>query len=98
MNETKTPLQLLTETLAAMTERAMKAEAERDEANTKRLEWYKSWERKDHEHKQTQAALASEIREHEKTKAELEEMSNALNALLNEYELTEEAPNSSPTP
>lgn len=98
MNENKTPLQVLTDTLAAMTERAMNAEKERDKLKARSLDWYKSWERVDKAHKETQAALAEEIREHQKTKAELDDMSNALNVLLNEYEHAEDASNSSPTP
>lgn len=69
----KTPIELLTDALAAMTERAIRAEKERDDLKTRNLEWYKRWEAKDREHKETQGMLAAEIKEHQATKAKLDE-------------------------
>lgn len=87
MNENaKTPIEELAAALASMTERAMKAEQERDEANAKKLDWFKSWERVDKEHKETQAALAAEIREHQKTMAALEETQRTAQALAETLE------------
>lgn len=83
-NNTRTPIELLTDMLAAMTERAVAAEKERDEVKARSLDWYKSWERVDKAHKETQAALAEEIREHQKTKAELEEAIHAVDVLNDE--------------
>lgn len=81
---TRNPIELLTDMLATMTERAMKAEQERDEARKRQLDWYKNWEQKDKEHKETQAALAAEIKAHEKTKADLEEALHVVNVLNDE--------------
>lgn len=90
-NHEKTPIELLTDALAAMTERAIRAEKERDDTKTRNLEWYKRWETKDREHKETQAALAAEIREHQTTKAELGEAMDAVNKLSAELEALRKA-------
>lgn len=81
---TRNPIELLTDLLATMTERATVAEKERDEAKARSLDWYKSWERADKESKETQAALAAEIREHQATKAKLEEAIHAVDVLNDE--------------
>lgn len=91
----KTPIELLTDMLAAMTERAMKAEAERDAAKSSSDEWFKHYQRKDKEHKELQEILAAEIRGHEKTRAELDEAVHACRVLNDELEnarKTEPAP------
>lgn len=83
-NHEKTPIEFLTDLLATMTLRATVAENERDEVKARSLDWYKSWERADKESKEAQAALAAEIREHQKTKAELEEAVHAVDVLNDE--------------
>ena len=72
-DNTKSPLQMLTDMWAEMTERAIKAEQERDEARKRQLDWYRNWEAKDKECKEAQRMLADEIRAHQKTTAELGE-------------------------
>lgn len=87
MNEnTKTPIEELAATLARMTERAMTAEKERDEVKARSLDWYKSWERADKAHKEAQAALAAEIREHQATTAKLDEAAQIVKVLTDELE------------
>lgn len=81
---TRSPIELLTDLLATMTERATVAEKERDEAKARSLDWYKSWERADKESKEAQAALAAEIRAHEKTKSDLEEAAHTIDVLNDE--------------
>lgn len=91
----KTPIELLTDMLATMTVRAMKAEQERDAANARSLEWYRKFEQKDKGHKELQETLAAEIRGHEKTRAELDEAVHACRVLNDELEnarKTEPAP------
>lgn len=90
-NNEKKPIELVTDLLATMTERATVAEKERDEVKARSLDWYKSWERVDKAHKETQAALAAEIREHQATKAELDEAMDAVNKLSAEIERLIEA-------
>ena len=83
-NETKKPIELLTDMLATMTERAMAAEKERDDANARSLEWYRNFEKKEKDFKEMQEILSAEIREHQKTKAELEEALHAVDVLNDE--------------
>lgn len=83
-NNEKTPIELVTDLLAAMTLRATVAENERDEVKARSLDWYKSWERADKESKEAQAALAAEIRAHEKTKSDLEEAAHTIDVLNDE--------------
>ena len=90
-NHEKTPIELLTDALAAMTERAIRAEKERDDVKTRNLEWYKRWETKDRQHKETQSSLAAEIREHQATQAELDEAMDAVNKLSAELEALHKA-------
>ena len=62
MNEnTKSPVQLMADLLGEMTQRALDAERERDEA------------RKDAELKEAQAKLSAEIEEHQRTRDKLRE-------------------------
>lgn len=79
--DANTPIKVLTDALATMTVRATFAERERDEASARSLEWYKKWEERDKEAKEVSIALADEIREHKKTKEELEEAYRAVNVL-----------------
>lgn len=82
----KTPIEILSDALASMTERALEAERERDSAKKRADEWYQSWKRKDEEAKELQTMLSAEIKGHGKTKAELEEAVRAVNVLNDELE------------
>lgn len=74
MNEAeKTPVQLMAELLAAMTERTLTAERQRDEAQKSSDDWYQNWQRKDAELKEAQSKLSAEIEEHQRTRAALRE-------------------------
>lgn len=87
MNEnTKTPIELLTDMLAAMTARAIEAEHQRDQAKERADEWYKHYLRKDADHKETQGLLDAEIKAHQKTTADLEEAFRIVGVLNDELE------------
>ena len=74
MNEnTKSPVQLIADLLGEMTQRALDAEMERDEASRSSDEWYQNWQRKDAELKEAQAKLSAEIEEHQRTRDRLRE-------------------------
>ena len=77
MNEENrpSPIQSLTDLLAEMTTRAVEAERQRDEAQKRSDEWYAYYQRKDGELKETEAKLAAEIEEHQKTRQQLREIS-----------------------
>lgn len=83
-NNTRKPIELLTDMLATMTERAMKAEKERDEANARSLEWYRKWEQREKDYKEMQGILSAEIEEHQRTKSNLEEAVHAVDVLNDE--------------
>ena len=78
--------QCLGKAFAEMTERAIEAERKMKEAQKRADDWYKSWQRKEEDYKELQTALSVEIREHQKTKAELEEAVRVVNVLDNELE------------
>lgn len=74
MNEnTKSPVQLMADLLGEMTQRALDAERERDEARQSSDEWYQNWQRKDAELKEAQTKLSAEIEEHQRTRDRLRE-------------------------
>lgn len=74
MNENeKSPVQLMAGLLGEMTQRALDAERERDEARQSSDEWYQNWQRKDAELKEAQAKLSAEIEEHQRTRDRLRE-------------------------
>lgn len=74
MNEnTKSPVQLIADLLGEMTQRALDAERERDEASRSSDEWYQNWQRKDAELKEAQTKLSAEIEEHQRTRDRLRE-------------------------
>lgn len=74
MNEnTKSPVQLMADLLGEMTQRALDAERERDEARQSSDEWYQNWQHKDAELKEAQAKLSAEIEEHQRTRDRLRE-------------------------
>lgn len=74
MNENmKSPVQLMADLLGEMTQRALDAERERDEASRSSDEWYQNWQHKDAELKEAQAKLSAEIEEHQRTRDRLRE-------------------------
>lgn len=75
-NETKNPIELVTELLAVMTARAVEAERQRDEARKTSDDWYTNWQRKDAELKEAEAKLHTEIGEHQETRRQLREALN----------------------
>lgn len=85
-NTLDTLFQCLGKAFAEMMERALEAERKLKEAQKRADDWYKSWQRKEEDYKELQTALSVEIREHQKTKAELEEAVHAVNVLDNELE------------
>lgn len=75
MNEEreKTPIELMADLLATVTARAVEAERQRDEARKSSDEWYRNWQHKDEQLKETEAKLAAEIEEHQSTRQALRE-------------------------
>lgn len=67
----KNPIEILTETLAVMTERAVEAERQRDEAINSSNEWFAFYPKKDEE-------LGREMEAHAATKRKLEQLSDRL--------------------
>ena len=67
-----TPIELMAQLLAEMTERAMNAERERDAERENSNEWYRSYKTKSEELTKTKAELEATKAELEATKAELE--------------------------
>lgn len=68
---TKNPIEILTETLATMTARAVEAERQRDEAIASSNEWFALYQKKD-------AELGREKEAHAATKKEYQELLNEL--------------------
>lgn len=68
---TKNPIEILTETLATMTARAVEAERERDAAIASSNDWYSMYQRKDEE-------LGKEKEAHAATKKELQDLLDQL--------------------
>ena len=69
--QTKTPLQIMADALAEMTERAMEAERQRDAAKEDASNWYDRYVYTNAKLKETEAALQYEEAEHKKTRAAL---------------------------
>lgn len=67
----KNPIEILTETLAVMTERAVEAERQRDEAINSSNEWFALYQKKD-------AELGREKEAHAETKREYQELLDQL--------------------
>ena len=59
----RTPIEMLTDMLAAMTERARIAEKQRDEARERANDWYSLHNHKDGELKRTKAELEQALEE-----------------------------------
>ena len=81
-NKPKTPLQVMADTLAEMTERAMEAERQRDAAKEDANNWYNLYAQKDAKHKEAEAKLAAEIEAHKCTQ-------RSVRALIEKYEKKE---------
>lgn len=75
MNEerTKSPIDLMADMLATMATRATEAEHQLEEVKKSSDEWYRNWQRKDEQLKETEAKLAAEIEEHQSTRQALRE-------------------------
>ncbi len=73
MNETKSVISTLTDTLAEVSARAMAAENELKQLKDSESSWYEHWQRKDAEAKDLSAKLSAEIEEHQNTRAALRE-------------------------
>lgn len=72
--KTKSPVELLTDYLAAMTMRVIEAEKERDEANARADEWHRYWQARMAENKTMEARIA-----------ELEAINAELKAAIDNY-------------
>lgn len=70
-NQTKSPIHLMAEALAEMTERACEAERQRDATKEDASNWYELFQCKAAQCKETEAKLETEILEHQKTRAAL---------------------------
>lgn len=88
MDEKSTPVALLCAMLAEMTERAVEAERERDEALRSKDEWIRICSVKDDGLREVHQKLAEEIELHEKTRASLNEMDKALNEEMDAHKNT----------
>lgn len=81
--KTKTPLQIMADALAEMTERAMEAERQRDAAKEDANNWYSLYQRRDAQLTETIAKLDAEIEAHRCTQ-------RSVQALIDKYEKTED--------
>lgn len=74
MDENKNhPIRQLTNHLSDLIIRLLDTERERDEARKSSNDWYQSWQHKDTQLKETEAKLAAEIEEHQRTREALRE-------------------------
>lgn len=69
----KTPIELVADLLATMTERAAEAERQAAEARKSSDDWYQHWQTKDKQLKEAEEKLAAEIKEHQSTRQALRE-------------------------
>lgn len=76
-----TPIELMAQLLAEMTERAMNAERERDAECENSYEWYRSYKTKSEELTKTKAELEATKAELEHTKLLIEEAEKKLKLL-----------------
>ena len=82
-NTIKTPVELLTDLLSNMTQRAIQAEAERDAEKKRADEWYQYYRSKEAELDEVVAELAAEVKENANLRA-------TVNALNREHSKPEE--------
>ena len=74
MDENKNhPIRQLTNHLSDLIIRLIDTERERDEARKNSDDWYQHWQTKDAQLKETEAKLAAEIEEHQRTREALRE-------------------------
>lgn len=74
MDENKNhPIRQLTNHLSDLIIRLIDTERERDEARKSSDDWYQHWQTKDAQLKETEAKLAAEIEEHQRTREALRE-------------------------
>lgn len=74
MDENKNhPVRKLTALLADLIIQQVETERQLKEANKSSDDWYQNWQRKDAQLKETEAKLAAEIEEHQRTREALRE-------------------------
>lgn len=74
MDENKNhPVRKLTDLLADLIIQQVETERQLKEANKSSDDWYQNWQRKDAQLKETEAKLATEIEEHQRTREALRE-------------------------
>lgn len=71
--KSKSPISLVADLLATMTERALEAERKRDEAKEEAENWYRHYMNKDTQLKEAEAKLAAEIEAHRDTRQALQQ-------------------------
>lgn len=84
--QTKNPIELVTELLGTMTARAVEAERQRDEAKKNADEWYGCYQNKDAELKEAEAKLSAEITEHQNTRQTLREALDTISKMKGEQD------------
>lgn len=67
------PVRKLTDLLADLIIQQVETERQLKEANKNSNDWYQNWQRKDSQLKETEAKLAAEIEEHQRTREALRE-------------------------
>lgn len=67
------PVRKLTDLLADLIIQQVETERQLKEANKNSDDWYQNWQRKDSQLKETEAKLAAEIEEHQRTREALRE-------------------------
>lgn len=67
------PVRKLTDLLADLIIQQVETERQLKEANKNLDDWYQNWQRKDSQLKETEAKLATEIEEHQRTREALRE-------------------------
>lgn len=67
------PVRKLTDLLADLIIQQVETERQLKEANKNSDDWYQNWQRKDSQLKETEAKLATEIEEHQRTREALRE-------------------------
>lgn len=65
------PVRKLTDLLADLIIQQVETERQLKEANKNSDDWYQNWQRKDAQLKETEAKLAAEIEEHQRTREAL---------------------------
>lgn len=84
--QTKSPIELVTELLGTMAARAVEAERQRDKAKKNADEWYGYYQNKDAELKEVEAKLGAEIAEHQNTRQTLREALDTISKMKGEQD------------